>query len=233
MALLRYISLLMARASVASVAASGLLLRQSLLGFVLIAGAPLCPRVLADTAPADATAVIKHFNEALLTAMKTGEQSDFSHRFQALAPEVDQTFDLPVVLAVSVGPAGWASFSPSQQSRLLDAFRRYTVASYLANFNRYASQSFTVSSDTRSLGSGRVLVQSRIVPIRGDATEFDYVMSQTPAGWRVVDVLVAGSISRVAVQRSDFRHILSNGGDDALLVSLRRKTYELSGGAQV
>ena len=229
MALLRYISvMLMARASVASVAAPGLLLRRSLLGFVLIAAAPLCPRVLADTAPADATAVIKHFNEALLTAMKTGEQTDFSQRFQALAPEVDQTFDLSVVLAVSVGP-DWASFSPAQQCRLLDAFRRYTVASYLANFNRYASQSFTVSSDTRSLGSGRVLVQSRIVPIRGDATEFDYVMSQTPAGWRVVDVLVAGSISRVAVQRSDFRHILSNGSD-ALLESLQRKTVELSEG---
>jgi phospholipid transport system substrate-binding protein len=54
-------------------------------------------------------------------------------------------------------------------------------------------------------------------------------MSQTPAGWRVVDVLVAGSISRVAVQRSDFRHILSNGSD-ALLESLQRKTVELSEG---
>jgi hypothetical protein len=51
MAILRYISVLMARASVASVAAPGLLVRRSLLGFVLIAAAPLCPRVLADTAP--------------------------------------------------------------------------------------------------------------------------------------------------------------------------------------
>jgi hypothetical protein len=31
------------------------------------------------------------------------------------------------------------------------AFRRYTVSSYLANFNGYAGQSFTVSSDTRIL----------------------------------------------------------------------------------
>jgi phospholipid transport system substrate-binding protein len=75
-----------------------------------------------------------------------------------------------------------------------------------------------------------VVVQSRIVPIRGDATELDYVMSQTPAGWKVVDVLAAGSISRVAVQRSDFRYILSSGGGDALLASLQRKTADLSGG---
>jgi phospholipid transport system substrate-binding protein len=221
------------QASITSVAVPGLLLRRrSLLGFVLIAAAPLRRRALADTVPPDATMVIKHFNEALLTAMKTGVQTDFSHRFQALAPEVDQVFDLPAVLAVSVGP-GWASFSPDQQSRLLDVFRRYTVASYLANFDTYAGQSFAVSPDTRSLGAGGVVVQSRIVPVRGDATELDYVMKQTPVGWKAVDVLAAGSISRVAVQRSDFRHILSNGGADALLLSLQRKTADLSGGAMV
>jgi phospholipid transport system substrate-binding protein len=220
------------QASIASVTAPGLLRRRSLLGFVLITAAPLCQRALADTAPADPTAVIKHFNGALLAAMKTAEQIDFSHRFQALAPEIDQVFDLPAVLAVSVGP-GWAGFSPDQQNRLLDTFRRYTVASYLANFSSYTGQSFTVSSDTRSLGSGRVVVQSLIVPLRGEATELDYVMNQTPpGGWKVVDVLAAGSISRVAVQRSDFRHILSGGGVDALVVSLQRKTSDLSGDAQ-
>jgi phospholipid transport system substrate-binding protein len=57
------------------------------------------------------------------------------------------------------------------------------------------------------------------------------VLQQTPAGWKVVDVLAAGSISRVAVQRSDFRHLLSNGGGNALLASLQRKTSDLSGGA--
>ena len=48
----------------------------------------------------------------------------------------------------------------------------------------------------------------------------------------MIDVLAAGSISRVAVQHSDFRRILSNGGD-ALLASLQRKASDLSGGALV
>jgi phospholipid transport system substrate-binding protein len=205
--------------------------RRSLLGMVVIATLPLSRRAGAETAPADATFTIKRFNGALLAAMKAGGRSDFNRRFQALAPEVDQAFDLSAVLSVSVGPS-WASLSPDQQSRLLDAFRRYTVASYVANFDSYAGQDFTVSSDTRSLGVDRVVVQSRIVKISGDPTELDYVMKRTPLGWKVVDVLAGGSISRVAVQRSDFRHILSNGGD-ALLASLQRKTSDLSGGALV
>ena len=206
--------------------------RRSLLGMVMIAAAPLSRGALAETAPADAISTIEHFNGALLAAMKSGMRTDFSRRFQALAPEIDRVFDLAVVLSVSVGPS-WASLSPNQQARLLEAFRRYTVASYVANFDSYTGQNFTVSTKTRSLGVDRVVVESRIAQISGNETELDYVMKQTPSGWKVIDVLAAGSISRVAVQRSDFRRILFNGGDDALLASLQRKTSDLSGGALV
>jgi len=204
--------------------------RRALLGFLLVAAAPFGRHALAATAAADPTATISHFNEALLVAMKAGDRTGFGQRFQVLAPAVDQAFDLPAVLALSVGPA-WASLAPDQQSRLLDAFRSYTVASYVANFDSFTGQKFTVSPDTRSLGADQVVVQSRITPVSGDPTELDYVVKQTPFGWKVVDVLASGSISRVAVQRSDFRHLLSNGGGNALLASLQRKTSDLSGGA--
>jgi phospholipid transport system substrate-binding protein len=56
-------------------------------------------------------------------------------------------------------------------------------------------------------------------------------MQQTASGWKVIDVLAAGSISRVAVQHSDFRRLLVQGGSEALLFSLQRKMTELSSGA--
>jgi phospholipid transport system substrate-binding protein len=102
---------------------------------------------------------------------------------------------------------------------------------YFANFDSDAGQSFSVSPAARDLGDGRLVVESRIIPVNGDATQLDYVMKQTASGWKVVDVLAAGSISRVAVQRSDFRHLLSSGGGEALLSSLQRKISDLSGGA--
>jgi phospholipid transport system substrate-binding protein len=145
---------------------------------------------------ADATTTITRFNEALLAAMRSSGQTTFSRRFQVLAPAVDQTFDLRAVLAISVGPS-WANLSPDLQGRLLDAFRRYTVASYVANFDSYDGQRLTVSPNTRSLDAGRVVVESSFEPRRGDATEFGYVMQQTSSGWKVVDVLATGSISRV------------------------------------
>jgi phospholipid transport system substrate-binding protein len=56
-------------------------------------------------------------------------------------------------------------------------------------------------------------------------------MRQSPQGWRAVDVLLDGTISRVAVQRSDFRSLLNHGGAPALAKSLQEKTADLSGGA--
>jgi phospholipid transport system substrate-binding protein len=58
----------------------------------------------------------------------------------------------------------------------------------------------------------------------------DYVVRQGPVGWQVVDVLADGTISRVAVQRSDFRDLLMAGGVSALVAGLNRKVAALSGG---
>jgi len=45
--------------------------------------------------------------------------------------------------------------------------------------------------------------------------------------WKAVDVLAGGSISRVAVQRSDFRSVLASGGVPALTSSLQHKAANL------
>jgi phospholipid transport system substrate-binding protein len=114
---------------------------------------------------------------------------------------------------------------------LLAEFRRYTVASYVANFDVYSGQRFVVGPEIRDLDAGRIVVQTQLTPVSGEATRLDYVMQPASGNWKAVDVLAAGSISRVAVQRSDFRRILSQGGGDALVATLRRKTSDLSGNA--
>ena len=68
--------------------------------------------------------------------------------------------------------------------------------------------------------------------VNGDnSTRLDYVMRRTDAGWKAIDVLLDGSISRVAVQRSDFRSLLNAGTAEPLIRSLRQKVAQLSGGA--
>lgn len=223
--------LMQANTATVSCAAQGLS-RRSFLGMAMLAAVPISGRAVAGTTQTSPTDTIATLNAALLSVMKASVRSNFNQRFQMLAPVVDQAFDLPAVLSMSVG-LGWGTLSQDQQGKLLDAFRRYTVASYVANFDSYNGQTFSVTPTARVLDTERMVVESRITPANGDAVELDYVMKQTGSGWKIVDVLAAGSISRVAVQRSDFRHLLSRGGGDALLASLQRKTSDLSGGALV
>jgi phospholipid transport system substrate-binding protein len=179
----------------------------------------------------DATVIapIQQLVDTLLKVMKAGTGAPFSQRFNILAPVIDHTFDLAAVLQESVG-ASWATLPPDQQTMLTQAFRRYTVVTYVNNFDGFDGQRFEVAPTTRAVGNEQV-VQTRIIPRTGDTHELDYVMRQTGSGWRAVDVLADGSISRVAVQRSDFRRLLERGGPQALANSLRSKSVDLSDGS--
>jgi phospholipid transport system substrate-binding protein len=76
-----------------------------------------------------------------------------------------------------------------------------------------------------------LIVESKLLPANGDPVRLDYVVHAGPTGQQIVDVLLNGSISRVAVQRSDFRSLLASGSATPLIASLRQKVTDLSGGA--
>lgn len=173
-------------------------------------------------------APVQRLIDSLLSIMKAGMATPFQLRFATLGPVIDQSFDLATILKESVGST-WATLPPDQQNMLADAFRRYTVASYVNSFDSYNGQRFDVLPQTRTVGADQV-VQTRLIPKAGESHELDYVVRQGSSGWRVVDVLAEGSISRVAVQRSDFRRLLSRGGAQALADSLRAKSADMSDG---
>lgn len=192
-----------------------------------LAGLTRFARAAADPA---VVAPIQNLCNALIQVMRLGARAPFAQRVNILAPAIDRAFDLDRILQVSVG-LGWAATPANQKAALQTAFRTYTVASYVNSFNSYSGQRFTVSPVTRSLSTGDQVVETQIISPSGESHRLDYVMHRTPYGWRAVDVLQDGTISRVAVQRSDFRQILQTGGAPALVASLQRKTRQLSGGA--
>lgn len=197
--------------------------RRFVLGTLLVL--PAAVRAQSATSP---TAPVAALDDALIAAMKSGRAVPFAQRAAALAPVVQRSFDLAAILRASVGPR-FGSLPASQQSALLAAFTEYTVATYVANFDSFSGERFTMAAQTRAAGADQV-VSTQLVPARGEPTRLDYVMRQGPAGWQIVDVLVDGSISRVAVQRSDFRSLLAGGGANALITSLKAKAGRLASG---
>jgi phospholipid transport system substrate-binding protein len=199
--------------------------RRSMLRLALaagVAGAAAISGVPAHAADA-AAEPIGLLGSSLVRLMQNGG-SPFAQRFAQFAPVVDRTFDLQAILRTSVG-AHWDTMDVGEQADLMKVFRQYTVARFVASFNKYSGEQFRITG-TRDVPAGDKVVETKI----GD-TQVSYVIRQSAAGWRVIDVLADGSISQVATQRSDFRATLSHGGGQALVASLQRKVSDLSGGS--
>ena len=118
--------------------------RLALVGPVAVAALAVSARHPARAADPGAEAPIVGLNQALIAAMQAGQGTPFAQRFERLAPVVERAFDLPGILQASVGPR-WSGLPPAQQARLLEVFRRFTVASYAARFNSYNGERIAVS----------------------------------------------------------------------------------------
>jgi phospholipid transport system substrate-binding protein len=152
---------------------------------------------------ATAGAPVRQLVDGLLQIMKAGPGTPFLQRYDMLAPVIDRVFDLDAVLRASVG-LSWSALPPDQQDQLRSAFRRYTVASYVNSFDHFDGQRFTVEPQPRPAGNGEQIVVTRITPRSGDGHEIDYVMRNTPSGWRAVDVLADGARRGAAFGFSSF-----------------------------
>lgn len=191
----------------------------------LILAGLLATPLAARAQPAGPGAPIGAFYTALQAAMKAGP---FAARAAILRPAVLAAFDLPAILQGSVGPR-YLNFPEAGRAQLLAAFTDFTVGTWAANFDKYAGERFEVAAETRQVATD-VVVQTRIVPTAGEATRLDYVMRNAGGAWKAVDILVNGSISRVAVQRSDFRAFLPGTDPAPLINMLTQKAASLAAG---
>ena len=182
----------------------------------------------AATAADSPYAPVEALDKAILAVMRAGHTTSFVQRIRMLTPAVQAAFDLPFILGKAVGPR-FAGYPPEVQDALLDVFTEFTVASYVANFDDYNGERFDILPGTRVAGSDQV-VQTVLVEAAGESLKLDYVVRRQNDGWKIIDVLLNGSISRVAVQRSDFRSLLGGGDPAPLIASLRGKVSRLATG---
>jgi phospholipid transport system substrate-binding protein len=184
---------------------------------LLLMAAPLAQGAAAALDPQE---VVRSFYGVLLSNMRDGRLLGESGRLARLAPVVDRTFDISTMTRLAVGPS-WANLNPAQQQQLIAAFGHYIAATYADQFDTYSGERLEVSGE-RPRGADAV-VETRIVKSNGEATRLDYLMRQDQGGRRISDVYLDGSISQLAVHRSEFHSILQREGVDGLVMALNRK----------
>ncbi|BAE52289.1 HpnM family protein [Paramagnetospirillum magneticum] len=196
-------------------------LAVSMLALVLWSG-------LAEPAAAQAggpEAVIRTFSDRLLESMKGGAKLGFKGRAEKMRPAVAEAYDMPSMTRSTLGTAA-TKMSPDEAGKLAQAYSNFSVATYAAQFNEWNGERFEVGEQRPSAG-GSVIVSSWLVPKNGDPTQIDYVMRQDQGQWRIIDVLFEGTVSQVAVRRSEFGSIFRSKGLDGLIETLEKQTAAL------
>lgn len=176
-----------------------------------------------------ASAVIDKFDETLLGVMKQADQLGYDGRAKELRPAIEQAFNIPLMTRIIVG-SPWNEWSDDQRSRIVDAFGKFIVATYARRFDGYGGENF-VNNGEKPAANGGTLVTTELTRPKDAPVTLTYLMRDGDAGPQIVDIFLTGTISELATRRSEFSAVLQQGGYQALLATLERKTAAQAAGA--
>ena len=172
-----------------------------------------------------AAAKIESFDAAVIKTLQAGKAAGAAGRAKVVGPAVEQTFDLPYMTRVAVGP-DWTKMSADEQAALQKAYARYAVANWAKNFDSYNGQKLELDGAVVDRGADK-LVKTKLTGPGSSPVSLDYRMRQDGGTWKVIDVYYNGGISQLATQRSDFASTLKRGGAKALVAKLDSLTDKL------
>ena len=190
--------------------------------FLVVAALVIGRPAAADSDPA---VQVKLLCDRLIEVMKQGDQLGFEGREKKLKPVLASAYDMPALTKSTLGLAG-NKLSGEETDKLADAYGRFSAATYADQFRAWSGESFQIEAPRPST-NGTMIVPTYIVGGDGNKTGIDYLMHEADGSWRIIDVLFQGSVSQVAVRRSEFVPFVRQNGVEALVALLDAKTKTL------
>jgi phospholipid transport system substrate-binding protein len=188
----------------------------------------LCVVASRAAEPTAAEVVVRKLNATLLDVMKNADTLGYAGRRDKIAPAVEQAFDVPFMAEKVVG-GHWAGLPEADRTRWVGLFREFLAANYAGRFDRYSGQSFDDLGQQPSAFE-TVMVHTRLVNPGDENVDLNYRLHETLAGWRIVDVILKGTVSELALRRSDYTAVIDRAGFGALETYLREKIAALEAG---
>ena len=168
-----------------------------------------------------ARATVERLYATILEVMQRGEQLAYEGRYAELDPVIRQSYDLPFMSAKTLGRY-WRDLSEEDRERWVSTFSRLTISTYADRFDKYSGQQFEVLAVEPS-SHETLMVRTRIVPVGEKPVDLDYRLRGANGTWRVIDVFMNGTVSELALRRSEYSSVFKRDGFESLLSSLEEK----------
>ncbi len=172
--------------------------------------------------------VVESLHATLLGAMKEATQLGYEGRYARIAPAVEADFDLDFMAKFVLGPDG-KDLNAADQKRWRDAFERITVATYAGRFTGWGGESFQTLGEEPA-AQDTVFVKTMLDRPNAENVQLTYRLRKSDAGWKIVDVYNKGTVSELALRRSDYSSVLKREGFEKLLQTVDAKVADYASG---
>jgi phospholipid transport system substrate-binding protein len=176
----------------------------------------------AETAPASPPVqVVEKLHGALLEVMKDADDLGYQGRYGRLAPVLKETYDTAFMAEKSVG-RHWKQASAEDQAKLVETFSRFMIANYAGRFDGYSGERFEVVGEEPS-AQETVLVRTRLVQPEGEVVQLNYRLRSANGSWKIIDVYLNGTVSELALRRSEYASLIKREGWNAVIAALDQR----------
>jgi len=169
----------------------------------------------------DARKPVEQLYVVLLDCLKNADSLGLEGRRAKIAPAVQAAYDLPFMAEKILG-RHWQTLGPEDRDRWTQTFGRLTVATYAERMTGYTGQVFQVLRVEPSQRDTAV-VYSQVVSPKEAPIAINYRMRSDENGWRIIDVYLNGTVSELALRRSEYAAVLQRDGFEKLVASIDGK----------
>jgi len=169
--------------------------------------------------------VVERLHGALVDTMKLGKSAGFEARLQRVSPAVERAFDVEYMSAKCVG-RHWNKLDDAEKSSWREQFKGLLTANYAGNFKDFDGEQFETLGQEASARSTQIVMTRLIVPGDEDVA-FNYRLQERDGQWRIIDIYLKGTVSELALRRSDFASILKREGFEQLTLAVDKKIAKL------
>ena len=178
----------------------------------------------------DPSPVIETFHSGLLAIMKDAKALGIQGRIDKLAPLMGETFDLEFMASKTVG-RHWKKLNDDDKTRWAAIFARFTIANYAGRFTGFTGEEFVTLGVEDAARGTRVVLTKIVIPSEDDV-QLNYRVIEKNGEWKVIDVYLNGTVSELALRRSEYSSALKREGFDQLVDSIETKIADLKAKGQ-
>jgi len=192
---------------------------------VAIAATANAEPIAKDSTVTSPEVTIETFHAGLLEIMKQAEELGIEGRIDKLTPLMNKTFDLKFMASKTVG-RHWRKLTAEEKGRWVDLFKRFTCANYAGRFTGFTGEKFVTVGVEDAPRETHVVLTKIIIPGDEDV-QLNYRMIERNGSWKVIDVFLNGTVSELALRRSEYSSALKRDGFASLLDSVEEKIEDL------